>query len=109
MPISLVLMDRMESRRQSSTKIICSPLLGSVLTIHSTSRAPRTLDDEQLDSGDDEGRYDRMEDRMDYEDGGEFRETVNIMDLSLGRAPEPVSTNGEVCGSNSHCERYYLS
>lgn len=36
---------------------------------------------------------------MDYEGAGEgeFGETVNIMDLSLGRAPEPVTTNGEVC------------
>lgn len=61
-------------------------------------RAPRTLDDEQLDSGDDEDRYDRVGDRMDYEDGGdgEFAETVNVMDLSLGRAPVPASTNGEV-------------
>ncbi|KAE8145916.1 Leo1-like protein-domain-containing protein [Aspergillus avenaceus] len=58
----------------------------------------RTVDDEELDSADDEGRYDRMEDRMDYEDGGEgqYQETVNIMDLSLGRAPEPVTSNGEV-------------
>lgn len=36
---------------------------------------------------------------MDYEDGGEgeLQETVNIMDLSLARAPEPKSSNGEVC------------
>lgn len=62
------------------------------------SQHHRTLDDEQLDSGDDEGRDDRRGDRMDYEDGGEgeFPETVNIMDLSLGRAPEPATTNGEV-------------
>lgn len=35
---------------------------------------------------------------MDYEGPGEgeFGETVNIMDLSLGRAPEPATTNGEV-------------
>lgn len=35
---------------------------------------------------------------MDYEDGGDgqYQETVNIMDLSLGRAPEPVTSNGEV-------------
>lgn len=35
---------------------------------------------------------------MDYEDtgAGEYRETVNIMDLSLGRAPSPAGTNGEV-------------
>ncbi|KAE8321998.1 Leo1-like protein-domain-containing protein [Aspergillus sergii] len=58
----------------------------------------RNLDDEELDSGDDEDRYDRVEDRMDYEDSGEgqYQETVNIMDLSLGRAPEPVTSNGEI-------------
>ena len=34
---------------------------------------------------------------MDYEDTGEvFGNTVNIMDLGLGRAPEPATTNGEV-------------
>lgn len=35
---------------------------------------------------------------MDYEGPGEgeFGETVNIMDLGLGRAPEPATTNGEV-------------
>lgn len=36
---------------------------------------------------------------MDYEGGREegSRETVNIMDLNLARAPKPASTNGEVC------------
>ena len=64
-----------------------------------TSQPQRTLNDEQLDSGDDEGRDDRIVDRMDYEDTGEgeFGDTVNIMDLGLGRAPEPATTNGEVC------------
>ncbi|KAH8425719.1 Paf1-complex subunit LEO1 [Aspergillus melleus] len=58
----------------------------------------RILDDEELDSGDDEDRLDRTGERMDYEDGdqGEYQETVNIMDLSLGRAPEPVTSNGEI-------------
>ncbi|KAL2830700.1 Leo1-like protein-domain-containing protein [Aspergillus pseudoustus] len=61
-------------------------------------RRKRTLDDAELDSADDEDRYDRVGDRMDYDDGGEeaFQETVNIMDLSLSRAPEPKTTNGEV-------------
>ncbi|KAL4877201.1 Leo1-like protein-domain-containing protein [Aspergillus karnatakaensis] len=57
----------------------------------------RTLDDRELDSADDEDRYDRAADRMDYDDGGdELQETVNIMDLSLARAPEPKTSNGEV-------------
>ncbi|KAL3480126.1 Leo1-like protein-domain-containing protein [Aspergillus californicus] len=61
-------------------------------------RPKRTLYDAELDSADDEDRYDRTGDRMDYEDGnaGDFQETVNIMDLSLARAPEPVNSNGEV-------------
>jgi RNA polymerase-associated protein LEO1 len=56
------------------------------------------LDDEELDSGDDMERYDRAGERMDYEAGGEgdYQETVNIMDLSLGRAPEPLTSNGEI-------------
>ncbi|KAL4814038.1 Leo1-like protein-domain-containing protein [Aspergillus spinulosporus] len=63
-----------------------------------TDQPKRTLDDRELDSADDEDRYDRVGDRMDYEDGveGEYQETVNIMDLSLARAPEPKSSNGEV-------------
>ncbi|KAL2831991.1 Leo1-like protein-domain-containing protein [Aspergillus cavernicola] len=63
-----------------------------------TDRPKRTLDDAELDSADDEQRYDRVGDRMDYEDGGEgdFQETVNIMDLSLSRAPEPSTSHGEV-------------
>jgi len=55
------------------------------------------LDDEQLDSGDDENRYDRRDDRMDEAaDEGDFAETVNIMDVSLARAPVPATSDGEV-------------
>ncbi|KAL5366559.1 Leo1-like protein-domain-containing protein [Aspergillus floccosus] len=63
-----------------------------------TEQPHRTLDDEELDSGDDMDRYDRAGERMDYEAGGEgdYQETVNIMDLSLGRAPEPLTSNGEI-------------
>ncbi|EAW07912.1 Paf1-complex subunit LEO1 [Aspergillus clavatus NRRL 1] len=61
------------------------------------SRPQRTLEDEELDSGDDIDRYDRAGDRMDEDNvEGDYQETVNIMDLSLGRAPEPVTSNGEV-------------
>ncbi|KAL4868161.1 hypothetical protein BDV12DRAFT_106751 [Aspergillus spectabilis] len=62
-----------------------------------TDQPKRTLDDRDLDSADDEDRYDRTANRMDYDDAGEeFQETVNIMDLSLARAPEPKTSNGEV-------------
>lgn len=55
------------------------------------------MDDEQLDSGDDDNRYDRR-DRMDEaaDDDG-FGETVNIMDVSLARAPVPATNDGQVC------------
>ncbi|RWQ99674.1 Leo1-like protein-domain-containing protein [Paecilomyces variotii] len=74
-------------------------LFGSDGDLEEPSERPRrTIDDEELDSGDDEGRYDRAGDRMDYDEGeeGGYRETLNVMDLNLGRAPEPESSNGEV-------------
>jgi RNA polymerase-associated protein LEO1 len=37
------------------------------------------------------GRYD------DGEDGAFGAATLNVMDVTLGRAPEPISSNGEVC------------
>ena len=60
--------------------------------------APRQLNDEELDSGDDEDRYDRMGDPMDYDqgDGVDYGGTLNVMDLDLGRVPEPESKDGEV-------------
>jgi len=55
------------------------------------------LEDEQLDSGDDENRYDRREDRMDEApDEDDYAETVNIMDVGLARAPVPATNDGEV-------------
>ncbi|KAJ5129254.1 uncharacterized protein N7515_005293 [Penicillium bovifimosum] len=54
----------------------------------------RTLDDEQLDSGDDENRYDRREERM-Y-DVAEEEQEVNVVDHDLARAPVPLTNDGEV-------------
>ncbi|KAI1980806.1 hypothetical protein LOZ53_005599 [Ophidiomyces ophidiicola] len=54
----------------------------------------RKIDDEEVDSGDDEGRWDRRASPMD-DNGGDYSETVNIMDLSLGRTAEPESTDGQ--------------
>ncbi|CAI7645355.1 unnamed protein product [Penicillium palitans] len=54
----------------------------------------RNLDDEQLDSGDDENRYDRREDRMD--DVAEEQQEVNVADQDLARAPVPLTNDGEV-------------
>lgn len=50
----------------------------------------RDLDDEQLDSGDDEGRFDRRGSQME-EDAMDYGETLNVMDVNLARAPEPES------------------
>jgi RNA polymerase-associated protein LEO1 len=36
-------------------------------------------------------------DLADDGDEGGYEETLKVMDLSLGRAPEPQSTNQEVC------------
>ncbi|KAJ5568793.1 hypothetical protein N7450_011279 [Penicillium hetheringtonii] len=71
---------------------------GSDAGMDNDDRGRRNLDDEQLDSGDDEGRDDRRGDRMDVGgDGDEFDETeVNIMDVSLARAPVPVNSDGEI-------------
>lgn len=66
-------------------------------TKYFSSRDHRTLDDERLDSGDDEGRSDRREDRMDEGlDQEDIDETVNILDVSLARAPVPATSDGEV-------------
>lgn len=71
---------------------------------YSRSQPRRLLDDEHLDSGDDVDRNDRAGDRIDYEDGAgeEPGATLNIMDLSLARAPAPAATDGEVCAQFRH-------
>ncbi|KAJ5334374.1 hypothetical protein MYU51_016673 [Penicillium brevicompactum] len=54
----------------------------------------RNLDDEQLDSGDDENRYDRRDDRM--EDVQEEQFQVHVAEQDLARAPVPLTNDGEV-------------
>lgn len=61
-----------------------------------SSRPHRSLDDEQLDSGDDEGRYDRREDRMDEAPDGET-ESLTIAEMTIARAPVPATNDPEVC------------
>lgn len=70
-----------------------------------TSRRERRLDDEELDSGDDEGREDRIIKTLegDGDEQGvadeeeEAEENAKIMDLHLGRHAVPESTDGQVC------------
>lgn len=53
----------------------------------------RTLEDEELDSGDDEGRHDRMpSEQYDQE-----TQNVVIQESSMSRQPLPEPTDGEVC------------
>ncbi|KAJ5587897.1 uncharacterized protein N7459_003662 [Penicillium hispanicum] len=66
-------------------------------TNQASSRGHRTLDDERLDSGDDEDRYDRRGDRMDeVADEEHVAEELNIMDVDLARAPIPMTNDGQV-------------
>lgn len=61
-------------------------------------RPLRKLDDEELDSGDDEDRNDRIEDDADGDmDMGIEGHSANIMDVKLGRHAVPDPSDGEVC------------
>jgi RNA polymerase-associated protein LEO1 len=56
----------------------------------------RQLDDEELDSGDNEGREDRVqqEETQQYE-----THEVLSMDLEIARQPVPEPSDGEVCAA----------
>ena len=58
----------------------------------------RKLDDEDLDSGDDEGRHDRMDEDMDGYGAEEIetQRSVSMADIEIGRHPIPHGQNGEV-------------
>ena len=62
-----------------------------------TARAPRReLDDEELDSGDDEGRLDRAgHDAAEEEQEMQEQEKI-VMDLDLPRQAGPEPSDGEV-------------
>lgn len=60
-------------------------------------RAPRgkrrKLSDEELDSGDDEGRRDRADDEMEEDT---YQKTETMTEVKLGRHGIPKGTDGEV-------------
>lgn len=64
----------------------------------SASNKRRKLNDAELDSGDDEGRIDRVKDGTNVH--GKEQETydrlANILDISIGRHPVPQPSDGEV-------------
>lgn len=63
-------------------------------------RCSRQLDDAELDSGDDEGRTDRVVE----DDAVQFEEQEMLtMDMQLPRQPAPEPSDGEVrCRSTTH-------
>ena len=66
-----------------------------------SSQPHRTLDDEELDSGDDENRYDRMDETMDgAADSRVDYKTLTVQDVDLSRAPALTTHNGEVRNEN---------
>lgn len=56
----------------------------------------RKLDDEELDSGDDEDRNDRMEDGDGDEAAAPVPRNVNVLTAGLGRHACPRPSDGEV-------------
>lgn len=64
-------------------------------------RPLRKLNDEELDSGDDEDRNVRVADDVDVDVGmGIEGQSANIMDIKLGRHAVPDPSDGEVCKSS---------
>lgn len=67
----------------------------SQLTVRASSNG-RKLDDEELDSGDDEDRNDRMEDGYGDEAAAPVPRNVNVLTADLGRHAGPRPSDGEV-------------
>lgn len=68
------------------------------LSTESVSNKRRKLDDAELDSGDDEGRLDRVKDGINGHRKEEetYDRLANILDISIGRHPVPQPSDGEV-------------
>ncbi|KAK3176459.1 hypothetical protein OEA41_007782 [Lepraria neglecta] len=64
----------------------------------SVSNKRRKLDDEDLDSGDDGGRRDRLEDGAEGDGKGDelYEHRANILATSIGRHPGPRPSDGEL-------------
>jgi RNA polymerase-associated protein LEO1 len=60
------------------------------------SEKVRQLSDEDLDSGDDEGRNDRVDDKMDGVDVGDSDRHAFVMDVDIGRHDVPRPSDGQV-------------
>ena len=67
----------------------------TILRDHSPRNKRRRLDGSELDSLDDEEREDRLKDNLDNEEDVPER-TAIITDLTIGRHPGPLPSDGEV-------------
>lgn len=65
-------------------------------------RAQRQLDDEDLDSGDDEGRRDRLEDE-DESQRHEEEQQLSVMEAAFDRHGIPEPSDKEVCVNGIAC------
>jgi hypothetical protein len=89
------------TRSHTSNRTQFRILSGNNLTIGS---GDRKLDDAELDSGDDEGRLDRIADTIEEnEDDGEPTEeqVVQIYPTDIGRMAEPELSDGNVGSQES--------
>jgi RNA polymerase-associated protein LEO1 len=66
------------------------------LLLRQLHRTQRELDDEELDSGDDEGRMDRVGVGEEADLDGRPEDEVRLMDAALGRHAIPYGSDGEV-------------
>lgn len=70
-------------------------------SFYSTSNKHRQLDDEELDSGDDLDRDDRMDDDMDVDESAQdktfLEQNQTLIDVSVARHETPRGSDGEVC------------
>ena len=88
------------SEDDASMYVLCVSTIHTVLTslrAGSLGAKPRKLEDEELDSGDDEGRYDRATNGVGEDDQEELQDKkANIMITNIGRHPDPNPSDGEV-------------
>ena len=92
-------------RDQCTVFQLITYLFKTDITIRAKAAAnTKNLDDEELDSGDDEGRRDRVEDGADGDASGDelYERRENILKASIGRNAGPRPSDGEVCVTSDH-------
>ena len=85
--------------------------IARVFLIDTLNSRPRKLDDEDLDSGDDEGRYDRdpfgnEDDELEY---GAKPDRIITYDANLQRMQDPEVTDNDVCNGSIAITLYLIA